>query len=155
MPISMTPSALISALLQAGVDIHELAEDQALEPLVYLIETAGADLGYRFEWNAFGPYSSSLAADLADITDEDLETPAPHRADAQQAADRVRRLLAEGQPAQLERPTWIRLLAAVDYLQREAGMDLVDGVRPPYLQRNFEDETIKLAAARVERLHRA
>lgn len=119
---------------------------------MYLLEQADAKLGYRFEWDPFGPHSRELAADITDLTTDDL--------DADEALDQtVRTAIKEVSPLiktppgwrQLQ-PDWIRLLAMVDYLQREAGLELSNGDRPTFMAKRFNESEISAAKERVAQL---
>ena len=151
--IFAAPSQMVSAIQAAGVEIQDALSGQAAEPLVYLLDSAGAGFGYAYEWDAFGPHSRELAAHIADLTPEDLEAEQDPDEPVSSAAERVRAVLDPPDATGLSRPVWLRLLAAVDYLQREAGLDLTNGDRPPYVERNFEESAIAAAKESVGRLH--
>lgn len=144
---------MVSAIQAAGVEIHDALNEQATEPLVYLLDSAGAGFGYSYEWDAFGPHSRELAADIADLTPGDLTAQTELEEPARAAAARVHAVVEVPATTGLPRSAWLRLLAAVDYLQREAGLDLTNGDRPPYVERRFEEGAIDAAKQSVASLH--
>jgi hypothetical protein len=150
--IFAAPSQLISAIEAAGVEAKDALSEQAAEPLVYLLDTAGAKFGYSYEWDAFGPHSHELAADIADLTPENLKAADEVKEPISSAAARVRETLEQCAALGLSRASWLRLLAAVDYLQHQAGLDLTNGDRPPYVK-NFENRAIEAAKQAAAGLH--
>ena len=129
-----------------------IAEDRFVgaDLVVARPDGAGAGYGYRYEWERYGPFSEALAADLVELTDEDLqEDPVPLEAPAQQAVEQVRVLI---EPiAGADRFTLIRLLASLDFLHRYAGRPLApDGERPAYIESNFEEPAITVAVDRLK-----
>lgn len=150
--IFAAPSQMISAIKAAGVEVQDALREQAAEPLVYLLDSAGAGFGYLYEWDAFGPHSHELAADIADLTPENLEEAEELEEPISGAAARVREALGQSNSLGLSQSSWLRLLAAVDYLQRQAGLDLTNGDRPPYVK-NFENRAIEAAKLAAAGLH--
>jgi hypothetical protein len=139
---------LIPAVKALGIDAGDALRRHEIDTCIYLLDQAGAGFGYRYEWERYGPFSEALAADLVELTDEDLQESPPLETDARTAAEQVRDLLEPA--AGLSQFTWIRLLASLDFLQRFAGRSLTSsGVRPAYIEANFEEPAI---AAAVERL---
>lgn len=47
--------------LEVPVDVSSKGARIAMQKAIYLAQTTGADLGYRFSWYLNGPYSTSLA----------------------------------------------------------------------------------------------
>jgi hypothetical protein len=152
MPLSIAQNQLVSVLNALGLDGRKLIEDGEAEPAIYLLEQAGARLGYRFEWERFGPFSEALAADLSRLTRTDLDEPADLDIEPSGAAERVRHVIEPKLP-ELSLATWIRLLASVHFLRRYSGLRLDQADRPPYLQRPpFEQQMIDAALARITKL---
>lgn len=151
--IFAAPTEMVSAIEAAGVEVKAALREQVAEPLVYLLDSAGAGFGYSYEWDAFGPHSNELAADIADLTDVDLERTEELDEPLKSAADRVREILDPPPSLGLDKAAWLRLVAAVDYLRRVAGLDLTNGDRPPYVKRNFEEPAIEAAKERAALLH--
>jgi hypothetical protein len=152
--IFAAPSKMISAIRATGVDAQEALDEQMAEPLVYLLDSAGAGFGYSYEWDAFGPHSHELAADIADLTPENLAETDDLEGSIDNAAHRVQIAMGPSESLGLSRSSWLRLLAAVDYLQWQAGLDLTNGDRPPYVKKNFEDRAIESAKQTATDLHR-
>ena len=151
--LSTAQSQLIPAIKALGIDPRDALRAGEVDPAVYLLQEAGAQFGYRFEWERYGPFSEALAVDIGELTADDLETAVDPRDlpnDVASAAERVRVLIEPPRPAGLPEFTWIRLLASVHFLRRYAGVEVDNGDRPPYLQQPpFEQNTVALAVERV------
>jgi len=152
---TLAPAAQVVAAVNAlGINSRDALAAGEMDVIVYLLDNAGAGLGYRFEWERFGPFSESLAADLVDLANASPETVAPLPANLAVAVERVRPLVVNPAPGVPEL-TWIRLLASVHFLQHFAGLPVVNGDRPAYLRNNFEDAAIAAAKARIADLDEA
>lgn len=69
MTILSSTSALFSNLfnlLEQEPSVDTFSDRKKLQKLVYLIENFGIDLGFRFSWYVFGPYSSKLTRVMFD-----------------------------------------------------------------------------------------
>jgi hypothetical protein len=145
-------SQIVPLLSALGLDGRKAIASGEVDPVVYLLEQAGADLGYSFEWERYGPFSQDLAADLVDMTPEDLEELGELDERVRGAVDRVRAIIEPEFP-DLTEFTWIRLLASVHFLQHVSGLRLDNGRRPPYLSGSlFEQRMIDEAVRRVAAL---
>jgi hypothetical protein len=150
--LSTAQDQLVPAIRALGLDSRAVIEQGEVDPIVYLLVQAGADLGYRFEWERYGPFSSALGADLVDLTAEDLEEPFVLDARLTDAVASVRGIIEPDYPG-LRSFTWIRLLASVHFLTTYSGLQLRNGDRPPYLQNPpFEQRMIDAAIDRLGRL---
>jgi hypothetical protein len=145
----LTPAVrLIAAVNALGIDAVTALERGEIDAPIYLLDQAGADFGYRYEWERFGPFSEALAADLVELTDEDIQI-------AEEPAERVRAAIARVLPLVdpvpgIKQFTWIRLLASLDFLQRFAGRPFGNGSRPAYIAANFEEPVIEAAIERLQ-----
>jgi hypothetical protein len=137
---------LVPALVSAGLDTSEIARGQGVQTAVYLLERAGANLGYRYGWEMFGPFSDDLASVLDDVNERTVDAyVCEPDGGVVDAAGRLR-ALRERRPGDLSDGLWFRLLACVDFLENRATISLDNGSRPSYLL-TFGDATI--AEARV------
>ncbi|MGI8623512.1 MAG: hypothetical protein ACR2NB_08495 [Solirubrobacteraceae bacterium] len=141
-------SRLISAVNALGINARTALERGEIDAAIYLLDQAGADFGYRYEWERYGPFSETLAADVVELTDEDLLNPADTGEAVKAAVEHVRPLIEEP-AAGLKQFTWIRLLASLDFLQRFAGEELGAGGHPAYIEANFEQSVIETAIERL------
>lgn len=151
--IAATPAELWLALRSLGLSDREVASDQEVQQLVYLLDRAGAAFGYRYKWEVFGPYSVELATELAAVERPaagDLDGELPEQVAS--AVARVEALLAPPANVELERPVWLRLLMCVDFASRRARLELSNGDRPQFLALNFTLEQINIARAELGKL---
>lgn len=155
MTIFAPPAQLVFAMQAAGIKVEDALHQRFAEPLVYLLDSAGAGFGYRYEWDPFGPRSPELAEDIADLTSADLEEKPGLEERVQRAAERVRTVIDTPRRTSATDSigVWVQLLAAVDYLQTRAGFKLTNGDRPPYIERNFEERAVDAAKETAALLH--
>jgi hypothetical protein len=153
--VAVLASSQIVPLLSAlGIDPWDALKGGEVDPSIYLLQQAGADLGYRFEWERYGPFSQDLAVDLVDLSEGDVEQPDKLEDSLTEAVDRVMAVI-EPTYAGLSKLTWIRLLASVHFLEYVSGLKVDNGDRPAYLRRGeFEQSMIETAADRVSNLAR-
>lgn len=90
---------------------------------IYLVQTLGIDLGYRFSWNQYGPYSSELAQDglllETGVVDESgLEEPLRFTASAEAAAKAFVDLISP--PQGITQAGWMELLSSLHYIATTA-----------------------------------
>ncbi len=83
----------------------------------YLLQEAGADLGYRFGWYLHGPYSSSFADDAYSLA----ALPKEHFGSIQEIIDenvvsKLRGLL-DSIPSTKSRAYWLELLSCVHFVR--------------------------------------
>lgn len=151
----LASSQIVPLLSALAIDRWEALRGGEVDPAIYLLQQAGADLGYRFAWERYGPFSEDLAADLVDLTEEDVDQPDEFDESLRDAADRVLTVI-EPTYVGLSQLTWIRLLASVHFLEHFSGLKLDNGDRPAYLRRGeFEQSMIETAADRVANLARS
>lgn len=104
-----------------------------LQKKLYLVQAAGLDLGYRYNWYLKGPYSPSLTAD-AFLLEEEIASNERDYTEyelAERARDQALRAtgvweLPEGQ--QIEPDLWLELLSSVHYLKNTAYWPKKEGV---------------------------
>lgn len=107
--------------LDLGNSISTIADRIALQKVVCLIQEAGLQLGYSFNWYVRGPYSPALASDyyqLAGARDL-IESQAKQfvLTDAAKAAtDKVMALLDPPTEVNLDRVSWLELAASIAFL---------------------------------------
>jgi hypothetical protein len=141
-----TPTETILALHALGLTGEEIGSGEEVQQIVYLLDRAGAELGYRFKWDVFGPYSVDLASDLADVDWPQLkETKGTPPEAVQRAVETVRGLMTPPTEATLSRAVWLRLLMCVDFASRRANLSLTNGDRPQFLVNNFSMDQLELA----------
>jgi len=51
-----------------GLDLTTLENRKLLQKRIYLLQAFGLDLGYRFGWYIYGPYSPDLTRDAFDLS---------------------------------------------------------------------------------------
>jgi hypothetical protein len=149
-----TALQFLPAVAALGLDVEKAVYDEELEPLVYLLASAGAELGYHFEWEVFGPYSGELVRDLSEITDQDLTDSdlIDHSnldPELVEPVERVRALVEPPASLGLKRSKWLRLLAAVHFLEQRSGIEVGNGKRVPFVNRHFDETDIAAAKERL------
>jgi uncharacterized protein YwgA len=116
---------LTRLLDEIGQSDYNLASFQTrlrLQKAVYLMQSFGADLGYRYNWYIRGPYSSSLADDLYAIEPLKVSLAAEAQKSVELTSDgkallnRVARAL-DARPEGLSDYRWYELLASARYLK--------------------------------------
>jgi hypothetical protein len=140
-----TPFESILALRLLGLNEQQIASDQEVQQLIYLLSRAGAEFSYRYKWEVFGPYSVELAAELGEwpLSTQDIDVE-PSDATAK-AIEQVKKILEPPESVGFDRPVWLRLLMCVDFASTRAHLELSNGDRPQFLSRNFELEDITIA----------
>ncbi len=86
-----------------------------LQKVVYLLQEAGADLGYHFGWYIHGPYSSSLADDAYPLSTSGSFLKTFQRPVNERAITRVKSLV-DSVPGAKKRSYWLELLSSVHYV---------------------------------------
>jgi len=144
---------LLPALLRCGLLPTEIASDRKVQEVVYLLKRAGFELGYRYKWELFGPYSAELADQIQDLDEESIERASP---DDATASNDVVVLLNEltAQPQEIDLPDedWLRLVTCIDFVEQRVPGATENGGTPEYIARNFEPRAIDAARERVREL---
>lgn len=141
---------LLPSLRTCGLLPREIAADRKVQEVVYLLGRAGAELGYRYKWELFGPYSVELAEDVRDL-DRDVIKMAPTEGAPvpAEALERVRALLNPPEHLDLAEDDWLRLLTCVDFVERRTPGATENGGTPVFITRNFDADAINCARERV------
>ena len=123
--------------------VDSLDDRLRLQKAIYLIQAAGADLGYRYSWYLKGPYSTSLTQDyfaLSEVAknerDEDTRILKPEFVSKVRDAARV---LMKPADVNLSRPQWYELLASLHYMSKferlpEGQLQQTIRARKPHLE---------------------
>lgn len=113
-----------------GASLGSIEGRIAFQKKVYLLYVAGVDLGYRFEWDLYGPYSPGLATSGARYEEEKGQIDAiagklKLTATATEAATRVKRAMqrAEGAPG-LTETGWLELMCSLHFISETNRVDL-------------------------------
>ncbi|MEZ0606175.1 hypothetical protein ACAX43_29220 [Paraburkholderia sp. IW21] len=120
-----TKQLVLKLALEAAdqpMDVNTLDERMRLQKAVYLLQAAGASLGYRYSWYLKGPYSTALTQDyfaLAEAKQQGDDAAGqrslkPEVLERIKAAAQVLRKPAAARPLSL--PNWLELLASLHYL---------------------------------------
>ena len=141
---------LLPSLRTCGLLPTEIAEDRKVQEVVYLLGRAGAELGYRYKWELFGPYSVELADDVRDLDRDEIEVASSAEAPvSSDALARLRALLDPPDDLGLAQDEWLRLLTCVDFVERRVPGATENGSTPVFLTRNFNDDAITSARERL------
>lgn len=102
-----------------------------LQKEIYLLQTFGMDLGYRYNWYHRGPYCPDLASDAYDISDNIVEyrnlcTALELTPDAIRTINSYKGWLLQAKPNNVEFTSWVELLSSIHYLQHYSYMDSKD-----------------------------
>jgi uncharacterized protein YwgA len=88
----------------------------------YLLEEAGADLGYHFSWYIHGPYSTSLASDtysLASVTDFNSFVGDLNQGALRKLRGLITSIQKLSSPAK-QQSYWLELLSCVHYVMKHS-----------------------------------
>jgi uncharacterized protein YwgA len=109
--------------LDRPLDISSKQDRLRTQKGVYLGQLTGVDLGYRYNWYVYGPYSPALAQDYYALA----ALPTGEKQQVQQASlneetkvklARARPLLAVPADVALDVASWLELLCSSHYLRR-------------------------------------
>lgn len=113
-----------------GTSLDTLEGRIAFQKRIYLLQVSGIDLGYRFGWDVYGPYSPGLAKNGVRYESEMVRVEAAVRdlqltEEARNAIERVRRTMAlpPGAPG-LTETAWLELLCSLHFIADTLGVDL-------------------------------
>jgi hypothetical protein len=150
-----TNARLIPALRKAGLTADEIVGNRKVQETVYLLERAGLNLGFRFKWEVFGPFSSELADEIALLDRANVEMVSRDLYAEEEAAAEVGRLMPVPDGLSLRDEEWLRLLISVDFVEQRAPGSTANGGTPPFISLNFAREDIEMARQRVDERLRA
>lgn len=113
-------------LREIGEDkkISTLEDRLRLQKAIYLGQSFGVDLGYRYSWYVKGPYCAELTQDYYKLNDENKSSDkifAPHI--REKLAKVVDLLNSKYIPDGLQKPQWFELLASIHYLKNASKKD--------------------------------
>ena len=104
--------------LEVPLNVSTKRDRIAMQKAIYLAQTRGADLGYRFSWYINGPYASALANTYY-LLDEDCTPYEGFSADEafkQQLAP-VKNLIA-AKPPEANLADWLEAVGSLDFMVR-------------------------------------
>jgi uncharacterized protein YwgA len=137
--------------------IDRFTDRLVLQKVVYLVQAAGAQLGYQFHWYLRGPYSSLLARDGfgigAEVANGEDESNQWHLSpESRRRIANVKRLI--GKTKQEELPQRLELLASVHFLVDEGQVppdpDAIDK-RLRLFGKDYTPEQVKAALRELSR----
>jgi len=108
--------------IKEKISVDDLNDRLRLQKAIYLIQAAGADLGYRYSWYLKGPYSTALTQDYFAVAEELKSAHFDERTLGQAFEDKVvaaARVLKKPQAVKLDTPFWYELIASIHYLMKE------------------------------------
>jgi hypothetical protein len=134
---------LLPALKMCGLTTDDIVAQNTVQEIVYLLKQTGCELGYRFKWELFGPYSRELSEEICELNREvvDAAPTAPHS----EGTERLNELLRPPDELELRVPDWLRLVVAVDFVERRTPGATTNGGTPPYLSINYTGDAIAVA----------
>jgi hypothetical protein len=106
-----------------GADISTQDDRIAIQKLICLVQEAGLQLGYSFNWYVRGPYSPGLTSDYYQIASkrDAVEADAQNYALSEPAREAVQRVANVATPppqANLPKVLWLELVASIAFLVR-------------------------------------
>jgi uncharacterized protein YwgA len=120
---------ILSKVLEAldGDSFTTLEGRIAFQKRVYLAQALGLDLGYRFLWNQYGPYSPELSQDRDALhTGEDeihrLASELRFKPEAEELLQRIRTLAEAPRDANLSATAWLELLTSLHFLMQNLNL---------------------------------
>lgn len=131
MDASQRALKLILEGLGVGSDISSVSRRKTVQKATYLVQAAGVDLGYRYNWYVMGPYSPALTRDyyaLAEalaVDEGDSANYALQDAVAAKVAE-VSRLLNVPRDVNLGQAEWAELVASLHFLVEKRGLSKDD-----------------------------
>jgi hypothetical protein len=140
-----------------GADITTQDDRISIQKLICLVQEAGLQLGYSFNWYVRGPYSPGLTSDYYQIASnrETIEADASSYTLSQPAREAVQEVggIANA-PAQTNLPKvlWLELIASIAFLVRRYRMSRESAeakiqTSKPYLAPHFNAGYEALAGA--------
>jgi hypothetical protein len=140
---TFTSTRLVPALKECGLTTDEIVGQRYVQETVYWLEHFGCNLGYRFKWELIGPFSRELAEDVEGLDRATVDAaPAGHISDA---GEKVAALLDSPDELELAEAEWLRLLVAVDFVERRIPGATENGGAPAFIQLNYSPDAISAA----------
>ncbi|MCK4631935.1 MAG: hypothetical protein KAT79_01625 [candidate division Zixibacteria bacterium] len=110
--------------LDKEFSVKEFSDRLLLQKLIYFSQFAGIDLGYRYSWYRFGPYSTDLTEAGYRYSDSKSSYDRESSKFKLSAVGRDNlkkvRSLIEDNPTDLETADWLELAASIHYLKHIA-----------------------------------
>jgi uncharacterized protein YwgA len=106
--------------IKEDLDVVGLDNRLRLQKAIYLVQAAGADLGYRYSWYIKGPYSTGLTQDYFALAESGEDN--DNRVLSQSFVDRVldaAKVLAVPKKINAEKHEWYELLASLHFMSKE------------------------------------
>jgi len=103
--------------------LKTLSGRKKVQKSVYLVQSAGADLGYRFQWYKHGPYSAALASDYFALVESDGNKdrfPNQHQLwrSYKEIIHDVKSIFEPDTKSSFKPDLWLELMASWHYLQK-------------------------------------
>lgn len=115
-------------------DISTVDDRKRVQKAVYLGQSAGVELGYRFGWYVMGPYSPGLTrdyyglAEAASAGDEEYRTKELRRTVLEKLQG-IRPVMTPPDDVDLTQEDWLELAASLHYLLKQRGLGEDDALR--------------------------
>jgi len=115
-----------------GVCFDSLEGRIGFQKMVYLLQAAGIDLGYRFDWDVYGPYSRGLASNSVEYEAEreridEIAERARLTEPARIACAKVKKAIEKPEAAsRLTRTGWMELMCSLHFISEALKIDLSD-----------------------------
>lgn len=129
--------------LSVPISVKTKRDRIAMQKAVYLAQTTGADLGYRFSWYLNGPYSTSLADTYYQL-DEDRAPYEGYFADGEfkNQLQPVKELIG-AKPSQANLADWLEAVGSLDFMVRVMARPMEESIErckldKPHLAGLFE-----------------
>lgn len=141
---------VVPALRAAGLEDDAIARRSSVQEFTYLLERAGAPLGYRYTWDLLGPFSEALASVFSDADEESVRAiPDDPSAEVQGAAHKVADLRDRRAASVESEADWLHLVTCVDFLTHRSGVSLKNGSTPRFLLTRYGEPAIEEARRAV------
>jgi hypothetical protein len=107
--------------------LDEIEHRISFQKKIYLLWISGADLGYRFTWDRFGPYSKSLARTASLYTEHKTEIDEEinkfeFKGEFEAGIERAKLLIAKPPEAEkIPESAWVEILSSLHFLNTDAG----------------------------------
>ena len=145
-------SRLVPTLRSGGLTADDIVSGRKVQEIVYLLERSGDNLGFRFKWELFGPFSAELSDEIRGLDRVDVESANEQVQHANGVSDRIEQLMAVPEPLELSDDDWLRLLVCVDFVETRAPGATANGGTPPYIRLNFGEDAIRVAREQTREL---
>jgi uncharacterized protein YwgA len=111
------------------ISVDSFHDRLSVQKAVYLLEQAGIDLGYPFNWYVRGPYSRYVASDLYALIESDTSGELKKYKLTDPTREKIRKvsnLWTTRPDGKTKRAQWLELLASVLFLIRTRQADTAD-----------------------------